>query len=144
MGIGKVHILPLVIVADNFRSPVLGRQWLNALWPVWRTAMFHANLVYANEIVCSMIKSPDELANTIFQSFSSVFVSDISKPITGYAVHLPVKPDAIPIFRKAYSVPCHLRETVKNELEKLQSQGVLYLLDSSEWATPLVVVRIYV
>ena len=70
-----------------------------------------------------------------------MFQGDNEKPIEGHMVHIPVKPDSIPIFRKAYDVPFHLREAVKKEIIKLQSQGVLVPVEFSEWATPLVVVR---
>lgn len=83
----------------------------------------------------------EDLTKLILPRYKSVFQGDIDKPIESHKVHIVLKPDVIPKFRKAYEVDFHLRKPVKKKIVKLQSQGVLVPINYSEWATPLVVVR---
>lgn len=50
----------------------------------------------------------------LLDEFSEVFSGDISKPISGHSVHIPVKEGDIPIFRKYYTIPFQLGEAVQN------------------------------
>ena len=44
------------------------------------------------------------------------------------------------MFLKARQVPYSLRKQVEEELERLVAEGIIYPVESSEWATPVVVV----
>lgn len=57
-------------------------------------------------------------------------------------IGIPVKPDSISIFRRAYEVPFQL--TVQSfilEIKSSEKQGILVPIDASYWATPLVTVK---
>ena len=45
-----------------------------------------------------------------------------------------------PIFKKSRSVPYALQPALDAELERMQTDGIIEPTDSSEWATPLVIV----
>ena len=56
----------------------------------------------------------------------------------GPPVTLKVKPDVQPKFYKARSVPFALKGKVEEELQDLQSRGILSPMNHSPWATPVV------
>lgn len=45
-----------------------------------------------------------------------------------------------PIFRKAYAVPLRLRQKVIDHLDSLERDGVISPVETSEWASPVVIV----
>ena len=53
---------------------------------------------------------------------------------------LHVDRNAKPIFFKPRQVPFALRGAVLQELERMQDEGIIIPVDTSEWATPLVCV----
>ena len=55
-----------------------------------------------------------------------------------YEVNITVKPDAVPVYKKARSVPYHLRPLVEAELKRLEASGVIKPIPYSEWASPIV------
>lgn len=49
--------------------------------------------------------------------------------------------DTQPQFRKCRPVPFAMKQAVRRELDKLEEQGILERVQSSSWATPVVIVR---
>jgi hypothetical protein len=70
--------------------------------------------------------------------------SDVFGPITGtiknFQANVSLKDDAVPKFLKARPIPYALSAKVDEELEKMESMGVLTKVEHSQWASPLVVV----
>lgn len=66
--------------------------------------------------------------------------SDDDTGIKQFVAEISVKPEVVPIFRKAYSIAYALMDKVNVELNKMQSQGIIYPVKHSEWASPIVVV----
>lgn len=60
-----------------------------------------------------LLSDKDELIAHILQRFQDVFKINTDTPMEGHLVHIPIKPDTIPIFRKVYDIQCHLRDAVK-------------------------------
>ncbi|XP_055715629.1 uncharacterized protein K02A2.6-like [Phlebotomus papatasi] len=54
-------------------------------------------------------------------------------------IHL--KGDAVPIFRPKRPVAFHMMSTIDEELERLQSSGIITPVEFSPWAAPIVVAR---
>ena len=65
---------------------------------------------------------------------------DFNTPIKGFKANIVLKENSKPVFCKARTVPYALKETVENELRRLESERIMYPVKTSQWATPLVVV----
>ncbi|CAF3365123.1 unnamed protein product, partial [Rotaria sp. Silwood2] len=122
-----------VIVADKNRNNILGRNWINAL---------HFNNQTLDDIISN---SSIQNANVEFKNLNELFIlyDDIFKNGLGCCkvkAHLHVKPNVIPKFCKARSLPFAYREAVENDLNRLVTEGVLELITVSKWAAPIVVV----
>lgn len=48
--------------------------------------------------------------------------------------------DTDPIFKKAYDVPYRLKEKVSSYLDKLEREKVITPIDTSVWASPIIIV----
>jgi len=93
----KLHVLPLVICFGNLPAHPLGRQWLDSLYPEWRQVLCNTiqNVSFDKEAFVEMLSN----------QYPSVFIADASSTIKGMEVSLSLKPDAKPVFSKAYPVP---------------------------------------
>ena len=60
--------------------------------------------------------------------------------VTGMKARLPLQDGATPVFVKARPVPYSLKDRVADELGRLEKEGIITPVASSEWATPIVVV----
>lgn len=72
--------------------------------------------------------------------FANVFNGDLCSQIKNFEVRLNMKENAIPIFKKAYSMPFSLRPLVEKKLEEMVSVGILKRVTHSCWASPIVVI----
>ena len=108
-------------VVDNNGPALLGRQWLEKLKINW------------TEVVC--VNSIED----VIGKYSSVFDGKLGK-IKTEKVKLRLKKDAQPVFMRARPVPFALQDKVDTALKDMVSNGILSQVDSSEWATPLVIV----
>jgi hypothetical protein len=122
--------LPLYIV-QNGGPPLLGRQWMNALFGKQWLENLSVNHVESH--------SPQEEIQTILGKYKSVFGEDLGT-LKEIKAKFSLKPDTKPKFCKARPVPHSLKPAVDIELDRLQNLGILKPVDHSEWATPIVVV----
>ena len=60
--------------------------------------------------------------------------------VKGKKAQLNLKEGAAPTFLKARPVPYSLWSRVVDELKRLVEEGIIFPVESSEWATPVVVV----
>ena len=67
----------------------------------------------------------------------SVFKDELGT-IQGVKAKLYVKPDSKPKFFKPRPVPHALKEAIEQELDRLESMGVIEKVRYSEWAAPIV------
>ena len=115
--------LPLVVVKGS--GPALfGRNWLQRIKLNWKA-------------IAAVSRS--KTLGDVLDKYKDVFKEELGT-IHPFTVELSVVPDAKPKFCRARPVPFALRPAVEEELDRLESQGVLEKVDHSEWAAPIVAV----
>ena len=120
---GQSGVFPLVVV-DNDGPPLLGRNWLNKIRLNW------------HEIFAV---SETESVSSVLNRHQAVFKPGLGT-IKGNKADIQVKGGVIPVFRKARPVPYAVKEKVDREIERLEHEGVIKKVESSEWASPIVCV----
>ncbi|GFR31114.1 uncharacterized protein K02A2.6 [Trichonephila clavata] len=58
--------------------------------------------------------------------------------ISNYEAKLKLRPGVKPIFCRIRTVPFALKGRVENEIDRLEREGIIEKVESSEWATPIV------
>ncbi|XP_062541354.1 uncharacterized protein K02A2.6-like [Armigeres subalbatus] len=129
---GPSRKLALVVIESGkaFR-PLLGRTWLDVLWPGWRRK-FKESIVSMNSVDCTLIDS-------IRSKFPNVICDDNS-PIRDFEAEIIMEDNVQPIFHAAYSPPFQQRPAIEAELNRLCEENVLRKVVFSKWASPIVVV----
>lgn len=125
------------IVCDNTPhfTPLLGRNWLDVLLPHWRSILLQTKPV--NVISKSKPPTLEELKVL----FPAVFDTKADSVIKGFTATLVLKPNATPVFAKAYTVAFGLLEKVSAHLNSLVKLGKAIRVRQSDWASPGVVVQ---
>ena len=110
-------------MAGEQRPPLLGCDWLHSIKLDW------AELHHVKK---------GSSADTV-NKFPTVFQKNVGT-IKGYKANIRLKEGAKPIFKKSRPVAYALQPILEAELNRMQKEGILEPVESSEWATPLVVV----
>lgn len=84
-------------------------------------------------------ESSEMAVEQIKDKYSQVFKKSFSTPIKGFKAQLIMKNEE-PIFKKAYDVPYRLKDKVAEYLDKLEREKVITPIETSEWASPIVIV----
>ncbi len=78
---------------------------------------------------------------TLMNEYKDVFQTPTkTDKIRGFTAHIILKEDATPRFLKARPLPYAIKGKVDKELDTMESTGVISKVETSEWASPLVVV----
>lgn len=109
-------------VVDKGGPCIVGRSWTEA---------FNVQLEMVNQITI-----PDKVKD-IVNKYPDVFSNYIGK-FTKTKINLLLKEDATPVFCKPRAVPLTFRALMDKELDKLEQEGIIAPIETSEWATPLV------
>ena len=112
----------LLIVVDGDGPPLLGRNWLKELQLNWHNIF----LVSKTETLSDILKRHDKVLNKGLGT------------IKGFKADVKLQYDAKSVFCKARLVPFALRQKVEEELDRLESQGVVKKVERSDWASPIV------
>lgn len=135
----RVTMNLVVIDCQNKFIPLLGRDWMDIVFPGWRS-FFNLNAVS----MISAISEPkvNEWIREIKANYSELFDNNLKDPIKEFQVDIKVNDNAHPIFHKAYNLPFCMRDKVAIELERMCDEGVLKKIANTqvEWASPIVVV----
>ena len=115
--------LPL-IVAKGDRPVLLGRNWLQKLRLDWSN-IFKLTQENAVEGIISRY-------NTLFDRGYG--------HLKQFKASIKLKDHAQPIFQKARPVPYALKGKVEQELQRLEEDNIIYRVNQSEWAAPVVLV----
>ena len=120
----QTHTLPLFVVTGEGPS-LLGRNWLKHLILDWKTIGLVSRC------------RGEERVKDLLQKYESVFTEGIGT-MTQYQAKLTLKPDTTPVFKKPRPVPFTLKDTLSQELDRLESDGIVEKVDHSDWASPIV------
>ena len=111
--------LPLVVVEGD--GPVLlGRNWLVNLQLDWQG-----------------IKKVYTGVESLLQKYDELFRDELGT-LKGITARLVVDENATPKFFKPRPVPYAIRGAIEQDLDRLESLGVLEKINHSEWAAPIV------
>ena len=117
------RVLPLIVV-DGDGPPLLGRNWLTELQLNWHNIF----LVSKTETLSDILKRHDKVFNKG------------PGTIKGFKAEIKLQDDAKCVFCKARPVSYALRQKVEEELDRLESQGVVKKVERRDWASPIVCV----
>ncbi|XP_062704249.1 uncharacterized protein K02A2.6-like [Aedes albopictus] len=129
---GPSERLALVVIESNkgFR-PLLGRTWMDVLWPGWRSKF--------KESIVSMNRVENTLLDSIRLKYPNVICND-NTPIRDFEAEIIMEDNVTPIFHVAYSPPYQQRPAIEAELNRLCEENILKKVAFSRWASPIVVV----
>ncbi|XP_011860127.1 PREDICTED: uncharacterized protein K02A2.6-like [Vollenhovia emeryi] len=130
----KTRELNLYITIED-RKPLLGREWILQM----KDNKEIQQLLECLQSIKSVDNSREESVQGLLREFPNVTSTVISK-IRNVQAKLTLKEQAKPVFVRARPVPFRLRLLVEQELDKLESEGILQKVDTSEWATPIVLI----
>ena len=122
----QLSTLVLYVVKGTGPS-LLGHDWLRHIKLDWKTV---GQVASVNRVT---------MLDSLLKRYHEVFQGGLGT-LKGVHARLQVKPNAVPKFFKARTVPFALREAVEKELDRLEQEGVIKKVDHSEWAAPIVVV----
>ena len=116
---GKIYII------KGTSTPLLGRDWLS-----------HIKLDWPNLFAMTTAPSPkggstEEKLKMMLEEYPELFVEEIGK-LKGIKGKLNLHNKAQPVFQKARQVPYALRPKVEAELTKLESQGIISPVKTSD------------
>ena len=134
----QTGVLPLVVV-DGDGPPLLGRNWLNKIKLDWHKIF----VVNKSESVSSVasVSSVSSVASvsSVLNRHQAVFKPGLGT-IKGHRGDIRIKYGVSPVFCKARPVPYAVKEKVDREIERLEHEGVIKKVESTEWASPIVCV----
>lgn len=136
LGAKTAQLEIVIIDTEHHFCALMGRNWLDALMPHWRSAFIDEDENY----YFNSVSTKSKLLSEINIKFPKVVQKGLNTPIEGYSADLVLKEGAIPIFHAAYGVPFKIREKVTVELERLVSENILSPVKFSRWVTPAVIV----
>ena len=125
---GQCESLKLYVVQKG-GTALFGREWLKKINLDWK------NLKWINKI--SVSENTSENLDLLLKEYSNVF-SDGIGCVAEIKAKLTLKENATSKFVKARHVPFSIKPQVERELSRLENEGILSKVDTSEWASPIV------
>ncbi|XP_055584928.1 uncharacterized protein K02A2.6-like [Uranotaenia lowii] len=135
----KVYVLDLLVVSSKRDFlPLLGRNWLDVLYPRWRDRFLNS---VSNEAECRELdRERNVLVSLLKSRYADVLTKNLEESIEGFEAEIHLCDDSRPVFFRARDVPFALKEKVSDELDRLVRENVIKPTLRSDWASPLVVV----
>lgn len=135
-GENKYPLILTVIESKTDFVPLLGRNWLNVLFPNWQNYF-----VVANQLVNHVFDTGNShYLNELKNKYKNVFDLNLCSPIKVFEVKFNIKDNVVPVIKKAYSMPYALKPRVEMKIDQMVAVGILKPVTNSEWASPIVVV----
>lgn len=130
----------LVIKSEKESYPLIGRNWLEFLYPDWRG--FFSDMP-TREVSCKNILSlsldNQTRVEKIKENFKEIFCGS-SHPIKSFAAKIELKEGVKPVFLRPAVVPFALRDQVALQFREMESQGIIKYVEHSKWASQVVIV----
>lgn len=130
LGYFEVHVkfnrteqLVMFYVIKDGQRPIVGRQFLRQ-FNIKNLEMYNIN-------------DSKDVLNCMLQKYDELFIDKLGF-LKNVKVTLDVTENIQPIFVKARKIPFALVESVEKEIKKLEDEGIIEKIDSTEWGTPLV------
>lgn len=115
--------LNLYIVKENLDT-IFGREWLYKINLDWNSI--------------KTLKTSSEInLKKMFEDYKEIFDGKLGE-INNYEVKLKLKPNVQPIFCRSRPVPFALKNRVESEIDRLEKEGIIEKIETSDWATPVV------
>lgn len=146
-GTEKHSVIIVIIKTKRKFRPLIGRTWLDILYPGWRTFFLSGARKVSqmdnklNPIAPCPAFDKEKFVRNLVADYPNVFARSSTGAIKDFKVEINLKENAKPIFYKPYSMPYSLRERTEKELNRLVSLGILYPVRHSKWATPMIPVE---
>ncbi|XP_055714357.1 uncharacterized protein K02A2.6-like [Phlebotomus papatasi] len=127
------EIVSRCLVSPKTRTNLFGIEWIEALglWDI-------APSKYCNSIKRDL--DTTEAVRDLQKLFPVVFGTEIGL-CTKVTATIHLKPNSTPVFRPKRPVAYHMTSAIDDELQRLQSSGIISPVEYSEWAAPIVVVK---
>lgn len=122
--------IQLIVQRGHRENPLFGITGLDAIFPTWR-----------NQFISSISSLADNFLSKLKIEFKNIFDDNFTTPIKDFTINLRLKENSVPRFCKARTVPYAIRDEVESNLKSMVSKGILAEVKSSEWASPLVIVK---
>ncbi|XP_053681613.1 uncharacterized protein K02A2.6-like [Sabethes cyaneus] len=119
------------VASPNVQLDILGIDWMD-LFGLWNQPIAS----YCNRV--NRLQS--RIVSTLQSRFPAVFTAKLGL-CNKTPVQLVLKGTPKPVFRPKRPVAYSMESVVEQELDRLQSLGILKKVDFSDWAAPIVVVR---
>ncbi|XP_037810025.1 uncharacterized protein K02A2.6-like [Lucilia sericata] len=122
-----------LLVVDIDTLSIFGSDWLE-IFGLWDKPL---------SSVCSQIKDQEidiNVLHNIKSEYADIFQNSPSK-CTKAQVHLQLKPNVKPIFRVKRPVAYAMLSLIEDELQRLETLGIITPVDNAEWAAPIVAVK---
>ena len=113
----------MIVVAGKDQS-LLGRDWLAAIKLNWSS-------------IARIATSNNSTLEGILTKHSQLFKEELGT-FTGPKATIQVQPTAVTRFHKERPVPFTIRDAVGQELDHLESEGIIDQVSHSDWAAPIV------
>lgn len=138
-------VLSLVVCKNKNQCfmPLMGRDWLDQLFPMWRGAVLTSSNVKCNLVqnVSDQSLQVLELVKNLKNKFPKVFSTENRSCIQNFEASLCLKENSTPVFMRPYEVPYSIVDKISESIDKLEAEGKIYKVSHSEWASPLVPVK---
>ena len=137
--VGKINV---VVQACERETGLLGVPALDVLFPGWQRVFENSSKINLLEITDNYCLDDivGDFGNYVRSNYGVLVDNDFTQPIIGVVVALGLVEGASPIFARARKVPFHTRDLLTAHIQGLVAKGFLKPVQSSQWASPIVVV----
>ena len=88
--------------------------------------------------ICTITRADDEMSlKSLLRAHEEIFKDELGT-VRSLQATLHVRPDARPKFFKSRTVPFAIKGAIEQELDRLETNGVIRKVSHSEWAAPIV------